>query len=296
MGFLNYGHRGTGGRGFNMRWIIALVIAGVGLISYFMKTSINPTTGEKQRVALTESQEIALGLESVQPMVQQMQARIVPPQRDVRAALVDEVGKKLVRSTPAGTSPYAANFNFHLLDDELVNAFALPGGQIFITTTLFDQLENEAQLAGVLGHEIGHVVHRHSAEHMAKGQLGQSIVGAVAVGASGEDGGQMAAVAAQMANQMLQMKYSRGDETESDSTGVDYMTKAGYDPREMIGVMEILKKASGGRSGPEFMQSHPDPGNRAQAIAQLVKDKYSPDKLASLTKGRNLSDAGASGE
>jgi beta-barrel assembly-enhancing protease len=287
MNFLSYGRQGR--RGINMRWIIALVIAGIGIISYFMKTQVNPTTGEKQRVALTEAQEIALGIQSAPQMVEQMGAKVLDPKRDSRAALVAEVGAKLVRSSPAVRSPYANNFNFYLLDDEVVNAFALPGGQIFITTTLFDQLQNEAQLAGVLGHEIGHVIHRHSAQHMAKSQLGQSIVGAVAVGASGDSDGRFAAAAAQMANQMLQMKYGREDESQSDSTGIDYMAKAGYDPREMAGVMEVLKKASGGRGGPEFLQSHPLPENRLQEIKRIVAEKYPPEQLAKLTKGRPLS-------
>jgi predicted Zn-dependent protease len=192
-----------------------------------------------------------------------------------------------VQSSDAARSPYVDNFNFYLIDDEQINAFALPGGQIFITTTLFKQLDNEAQLAGVLGHEIGHVIHRHSAEHMAKGQLGQSIVGAVAVGAS-DGGNQMAAVAAQMANQMLQMKYGRADESESDATGIDYMVDAGYDPRGMAGVMRVLKEASKGRSQPEFMSSHPDPGNRLQAIEDMITKKYSEQQLAQLSTGRRL--------
>jgi predicted Zn-dependent protease len=286
-----YGYEGRRpGLRLNMRWIIALVIAGVGVISYFMKTQVNPTTGEKQRVALTEAQEIRLGLESAPQMVQQMGARELDPSRDQRAALVQEVGTKLVRSSPAGKSPYAESFQFHLLEDEMLNAFALPGGQIFITTTLFQQLENEAQLAGVLGHEIGHVIHRHSAQQMAKGQLGQSIVGAVAVGASDEQGrGQLAAVAAQFATQMLQLKYGRDDESQSDSTGVDYMAAAGYDPREMLGVMTVLKNASQGRgSTPEFMQSHPLPENRLAEIKALVDKKFTAEQLAHLSKGRAL--------
>jgi predicted Zn-dependent protease len=282
-----------GGRGFNMRWIVALVIAGIGVITYFSRTQTNPVTGEKQRVALTVEQEKALGLQAAPQMVAEMNARILEPARDPRAALVREVGMKLVSTSDANRSPYVGNFNFHLLDDDLVNAFALPGGQIFITTTLFDQLENEAQLAGVLGHEIGHVIHRHSAEHMAKGQLGQSIVGAVAVGASGEDGGgQMAAAAAAMANQMLQLKYGRNDETESDRTGIDYMADAGYDPREMLGVMQVLKKASGGRGGMEWMQSHPLPDTRLKDIEQTVNASFKPEQLAKLTKGRPLTEAG----
>lgn len=278
-----------GGRRFNLRWIIALVIAGIGLISYFSSTQINPVTGEKQRVALSVDQEKALGLQSAPELIRQMGARVVDPASDPRAAMVRDVGQKIVGASPASRSPYVDTFNFHLLDDEMVNAFALPGGQVFITTTLFDQLQNEAQLAGVLGHEIGHVIHRHSAEHMAKGQLGQSMVGAVAVGASSDDGrGNLAAVAAAMANQMLQLKYGRQDETESDATGIDYMADAGYDPREMLGVMEILKRASGGRGGAEFTQSHPLPETRLKDIAQILKAKFTPDQLAKLSKGRML--------
>jgi predicted Zn-dependent protease len=203
---------------------------------------------------------------------------------------VQEVGTKLVRNTDAGKkSPYRDSFQFHLLEHDMLNAFALPGGQIFITTTLFNQLENEAQLAGVLGHEIGHVIHRHAAQQMAKGQLGQSLVGAVAVGASDERGrGQMATMAAAMAAQMLQLKYGRNDESQSDSTGVDYMAQAGYDPREMLGVMTVLKNASKGRGGPEFMQSHPLPDTRLAEIKQLVEKRFTPEQLAQLSKGRSL--------
>lgn len=286
----NFG-RGRGGGGGGVRWIIAAVIAGAGLITYLTRTQVNPVTGEKQRVALTVDQEKALGLQSVDQMVAEMGARKVDPRQDPRAALVYDVGHKLVSKSEAAKSPYTGNFNFYLLDDEMINAFALPGGQIFITTALFDQLENEAQLAGVLGHEIGHVIHRHSAERMAKAGLGQSIVGAVAVGASGENNGQMAAMATAMANQMLQMKYGRQDETESDTTGIDYMVDAGYDPRGMLGVMEVLKRASEGRGGgkqPEFMQSHPLPEKRLQQIAQFIKTTYTPEQLARLTQGQPL--------
>src|SRR5690606_10932710 len=102
------------------------------------------------------------------------------------------------------------------------------------------QFENEAQLAGVLGHEIGHVIHRHAAERMANQQLGQSLVAAVAVGASGSEGGMTAAQIANFTNGMLQLKYGRTDELESDEYGLSAMVAAGYDPREMVKVMQIL--------------------------------------------------------
>ena len=294
MNILNYGRGGGGGFG-GIRWVIAGVIAVVGIIGYFAKTQVNPVTGEKQRVALTADQEKALGLKSAPQMVQQMGAKVIDPRQDPRAALVHNVGHKLVAKSDAARSPYTDTFNFHLLEDDVVNAFALPGGQIFITTALFEQLENEAQLAGVLGHEIGHVIHRHSAEQMAKRGLGQSIVGAVAVGAGGEDGGYMATMATNMANQMIQLSYGRDAESESDSTGIDYMVDAGYDPRGMLGVMEILKRASGsGRSGrPEFLQSHPLPDTRLKEIAAFIKKHYTEDQLARLTEGQSFKGGGS---
>ncbi len=279
--------RGDGrGRGFNPRWIIALAIAGFGLVSYMMSRERNPTTGEIQHVAMSVDQEKALGLQAAPEMAAQM-GGAVDPKRDEDARLVADVGAKLVSSSEAGRSPYVGNFHFYLLDDpKTVNAFALPGGQIFITRALFNRLQNEAQLAGVLGHEIGHVIHRHSAQQMAKGKLGQMLSTAAGVGA--DDSRVM--MGAQMANQMMQLKYGRNDETQSDTTGIDYMAAAGYDPRGMLGVMQILKEASGGGKQPEFMSSHPLPDTRLKEIAAIIKQKYPTDRLAQLSQGRPLND------
>jgi predicted Zn-dependent protease len=169
------------------------------------------------------------------------------------------VGARLVNRTEARTSPY--KFNFHLLkDQDTINAFALPGGQIFITRALLNRLESEGQLAGVLGHEIGHVIQRHSAEHMARAGLTQGMVNAASVAIDGQ-AGQVAA----MIGQTINMRYGRDDELESDRSGLRYMFEAGYDPRALIGVMKILDEASGG-GPPEFLSSHPKPANRIQHI------------------------------
>jgi beta-barrel assembly-enhancing protease len=98
-----------------------------------------------------------------------------------------------------------------------------------------------------------------------------------------------------MANQMIQLKYGRQDESESDSTGIRYMADAGYDPREMLGVMQVLKRATEGRSGPEFMQSHPLPETRLAEIKQLVQKQFTPEQLSRLSKGRPLPGAGSGG-
>jgi predicted Zn-dependent protease len=288
---MTYGYGGGGsGRGLNLRIIIALVIAVGGVISYIAKRSVNPVTGETQHVAMNASQEIALGLEAAPQMAQQMGGDVALS--DSRAAIVDEVGRHIVQTSDAGgdKSPYRGNFKFHLLaDPQTINAFALPGGQVFITDGLYEKLQNEAQLAGVLGHEVGHVIGRHASEHMAQGQLGGALATAVGVGASDDRGrGYGAAIAAQVANQMLQLKFSRTDESEADSFGLRYMTQAGYDPRAMLGVMQILKKASAGGRTPEIMATHPLPDTRLREVEAKIKEMFTDGVPKQLTEGRPL--------
>jgi predicted Zn-dependent protease len=284
---MTYGY-GGGGRGINLRIVIAIVIALVSIIGYLTKKSVNPVTGETQYVSLTPDQEMALGLQAAPQMAAQMGGEV--PASDPTAALVKEIGQHIVGASDARKSPYVENFHFHLLaDPNTINAFALPGGQIFITRGLLDRLENEAQLAGVLGHEIGHVINRHAAEHMAKGQLGGAIATAVGVGASDDRGrGYGAAIAAQIANQMLQLKFSRSDESESDTYGLRYMTQAGYDPRAMLGVMQILRAASKGGRTPEILATHPLPDTRLQEIDARIKQMFPNGVPSELSEGRPL--------
>jgi predicted Zn-dependent protease len=275
--------RGRGGCG---RIGIALVIAAIGIIAYMSRTEVNPVTGEKQHVALTVDQEKVLGLEAAPEMAQQMGGVVDPS--DPSARLVEEVGERVVARSNAAGSPYAGNFAFHLLaDPETVNAFALPGGQVFVTRGLVNRLQTEAELAGVLGHEVGHVIHRHSAEQMAKGQLGAMLSQAVGVAASDDQsGGQRAAMVAAMVNQMVQMKYGRADESESDRYGIDAMASAGYDPKAMLEVMEILAKASTGQRPPEWLSSHPLPETRIVEIQEYLRQRPASD--GSLSEGRPL--------
>lgn len=150
-----------------------------------------------------------------------------------------------------------------MADPETINAFALPGGQIFITYALYSRLENEDQLAGVLGHEIGHVLGRHSAERIAEGEFWQTISQGASVGA--DAGGLVAGI-----GQNVLLGNGRGDELESDDLGVRFMIKAGYDPYQMIDVMEILKAAAGPSRVPEFQSTHPDPDNRMEKIREAI--------------------------
>lgn len=271
-----------------VRLLVAIAIAAIGIISYLLQSEINPVTGERQHIALSVDQEMALGLEAAPEMAAKMGGAV--PKSDPRSREVAMVGLRLVRSSNAERSPYAGNFHFTLLEDpRTVNAFALPGGQIFITLGLFDRLETEGDLAGVLGHEIGHVIHRHTAQQMAKGQLGQALTNAVIIGAQDErGGGRGVAQAAVLANQMLMLRYGRGDESQADSYGLRAMADAGYNPRRMLHVMEVLKAAGGGGRTPEWASTHPAPESRFREIERELKEMYPDGIPAGLTDGRSL--------
>ena len=173
-----------------------------------------------------------------------------------------------------------------LADGKTVNAFALPGGQVFLTTGLLRRLGSEGQLAGVLAHEIGHVVHRHSAEHLAKQQFTQILVGAAGVaGSDDSSSGQQAAAIAAMVGDVVNLKFSRTDELEADTYGVDALGQARYDPRALLRVMEVLQSAADGPSPPEFLSTHPDPGNRLQTIQAEIARLYPNGVPADRTEG-----------
>jgi predicted Zn-dependent protease len=244
-----------------MRAIIAAVVALFGILSYCTSTSENPVTGEKQRVRMTPEQEVALGRQLAPQMAAQFGGLSAAEARE----RVSRVGARIVAQSAAARSAY--KFDFHLLADrKTVNAFALPGGQVFITEALLRLLTTEDELAGVIGHEVGHVLARHSAEHLAQQQLTQSIVGAVAIGSGSYDAAQLA----QLAGGMINMKYGRDDELESDSIGLRLMREAGYDPRAMVSVMQKLEQASGGSRMPEFASTHPSPANRVARIKEQL--------------------------
>ena len=250
------------------RLIIAVIIALMAIVTYFSSTSENPLTGEKQRVAMSPEQEIALGYKSAPQMAAQMGGL---SQNEKAQALVKQLGQRLVSQSFAAKSPY--KFSFYVLaDPRTVNAFALPGGPIFITEGLLRLLKTEAELAGVLGHEIGHVIARHSSERLAKQQLTQGLLGALVVGS----GDYTTAQIGQVVGSMINMSYGREDELESDSLGVRLMAEAGYDPRAMMRVMEVLATSSGGSRQPEFMSTHPAPENRSARIKEAIAKQF-PD-------------------
>jgi predicted Zn-dependent protease len=263
----------SGGRSGGFRYgriIIALIIAEISLFSYFASSVDNPVTGETQHINISVEEEIALGLQAAPEMAAQFGG--LDPDSNVQAA-VDQIGNHIVQASPASQTPY--EYEFHVLDDDqTINAFALPGGQIFITDGLFDELQTEGEVAGVLGHEIAHVVARHSAEQIAKAQLTEGLTGAAVI-ASYDPNNPSSAQTAQMAvliGQLVNMKYGREDELEADFQGVCFINDAGYDPSELIQVMRVLANASQGQAPPEFFSTHPNPERRIERIQEAIQN------------------------
>jgi predicted Zn-dependent protease len=278
-----FNRRRAAGGGFGKgHLILAVILTLVAVAGYYGSRSFNPVTEEVQHVNITPQQEVALGLQATPEMAQQFGG--LHPDQKVQQ-LVDRVCHELIARTSAKDTPY--DYDCHVLADErTLNAFALPGGQVFITAGLLGKLQTEGQLAGVLGHEIGHVVARHGAEHIAKARLTQGLTGAAVIASYDPDdpaSRRNAAVSA-LIGQLVTMRFGRQDELESDRLGVRFLSEAGYDPRGMIEVMRILEQSGAGSRQPEFFSTHPNPANRITNIEAAIKERFPqgvPDGLKS---------------
>lgn len=249
------------------RLLAAALVAVFAFLGYCSMEETNPVTGEDQHVALSAEQEVALGLQAAPRLSEQYGG----PEPDQEAqALVDRIGGRIVAETAAGETPY--QFEFHVLDDdETLNAFALPGGQIFVTMGLVRAFESEAQLAGVLAHEVGHVVARHSAEQLAKQQLAQGLAGATTIATydPGNPGTAATGAIAAAIAQLVDMRFSREDELEADELGVRLLRGAGYDPAGLMSALDVLSRDAAGV--PEFFSTHPNPENRATRLRAVIE-------------------------
>ncbi len=271
-GGYNSGYNGNSGSSlFTIgKIVVALGIALFSYCSYQGTVQTNPVTGEKQHVAMSTDQEIAVGLQSAPSMIQQYGGEA---SEGADAERVQRIGAILVSRTEAADSPY--KFGFHLLNDQkTVNAFALPGGQVFITEALLMRLQTEGQVAGVLGHEMGHVIARHGAQQLAKSRLTQGLAGAANVATYDPNRYGSRGMMAEGVAQLLNLKYGRNDELEADHYGVLLSAKAGYDPRAMLGVMKVLEDISKSGRTPEILSTHPNPGNRAEKIKSEIEQAF----------------------
>lgn len=250
-------------RSFKLKLILGAAIVLFVVFKYCSNGDTNPYTNQKQHIGLSEAEEIAIGLQSVAAMTAQYGG--LHPNAQFQAK-VDEVGSRLVNTSTVKKSNY--QYDFHLLaDSKSINALALPGGQIVITYALFAQLENEDQLAAILGHEIGHVLGRHSAERLTKQGLTERILKAIAV-----DSETNTAQGAALIDSIINIKYEVKEELQSDVLGVRFMIDAGYAPEEMINVMKILKLTVEPNKSSQFQSTHPVPENKIDNIKAAIEN------------------------
>jgi predicted Zn-dependent protease len=233
----------------------------------------NPATGQKQFSLISEGQEIQMGLENDTAVVNSMG---LDPD-SARQRYVRDLGMRLARVSERPNLPWT----FRVIDDPVVNAFAIPGGHIYVTRGIMAHLNNEAELASVIGHEIGHVTARHSVTQMSQQQLAQ--LGLV-VGVALKPGLARYAGIAVQGLQLLFLKYSRDDESQADQLGLRYMRRGGYDVNRMPDVFTLLDRvsqASGGGRVPDWLSTHPNPVNRRGAIEHAIA-ALPPDSLGKV--------------
>ncbi|MBA2322824.1 MAG: M48 family metalloprotease [Pseudonocardiales bacterium] len=217
----------------------------------------NPVTGKNELSLVSESQEIEMGKQSAQ-QVEQSIGFYADPQIQ---AYVSQIGMKMAKASERPNLPW----EFHVVNDASVNAFALPGGFIYVTRGLMTAINDEAELATVVGHEIGHVTNRHSVQQISKSQVAQLGLGLGSILSS--DVARVAGLASQGLS-VLFLKYSRDAENQADKAGFRYALNQNYDVREMASVFQTLDRISslegGGGRLPEWLATHPNPGTRIQ--------------------------------
>ena len=256
-----------------------LSFAVVCLATQMWSQSANPEFPDPGHPRMSRDQQRQLGLQAAAQVYQQMP---VLPDSSPETKYVRQLGQKLFATIPAENSwPY----EFHVVAQKEINAFALPGGPMFVNIGTITAAANEAQLAGVMAHEMSHVYMQHSAKQQSKAewtgglaQLAGGILGSTTHGTMG----QLAQAGIQFGAQGLMLKYSRSDESQADAVGAIILYKARYNPRALADFFQTLE-AQGG-SPPQLLSDHPNPGNRQQAIEKEIRnwpsEKYAGDSVA----------------
>lgn len=237
-------------------------LGAAALMASLNTCATNPVTGKQELSFVSESQEISMGKEYAAQVTQEMGAYDNAGVQQY----VSGLGKELASRTERPALPWT----FTVMDDPQVNAFALPGGYIFITRGIMTHMNSEAELATVMGHEIGHVTARHSVQQMTRTQLAQIglVAGAIASDRIAQN---MGAISQGLG--VLFLKYGRDDESQADGLGFRYALNDGYDVRRMVDMFQVLQRvgAKAGQRIPEWQSSHPDPGNRIQATEARIQ-------------------------
>ena len=242
-----------------VRIVLLLVI-----VPWLFSCAVNPVTGKAEFMLLSDEDEIKMG-QQTDPEIKRMYGVYTDHDLEVYVA---SLGNQMARISHRPN----LNYEFKIMDSPAINAFAVPGGYVYLTRGILAYLDNESQLAGVIGHEIGHITARHSAQQYSKAQLAQVGLGLGAMVSENFAG------LAQLAGQglsLLFLKFSRDNERQADQLGVEYSSKVGFDAREMGHFFETLDRMQDDNKGglPFFLTTHPNPENRVGAV-KLAAEKW----------------------
>jgi len=256
---------------------IALLLI-VSTCSVFAGCATNPVTGSRQLMLISPEQELEIGRQYSPEVEKQLGGPISDPQIQ---SYVAGVGARIARVSHMPE----LEFHYTAVNDESINAMALPGGYIFITRGMLRSIRTEAQLAAVLAHETVHVTARHSADAMSK-QIG---LGILLSAVTSEETPQTLVTVAELGARMLTLKYSRSAEYEADIFGLDYMARAGYQPGAMVELMEILESQNSQRPI-EFFSTHPSPSHRKEkALEHIASMNLAGEPVTGRTEyGKNV--------
>lgn len=239
--------------------VITLALAALALLLYACARDY--VTGKRTFTLVSEDQEVAMGAQADPAIVAEFGLYDDPK----LAAYIDSIGQAIARVSHRPNLQYT----FRVVDSPVVNAFALPGGWVYFTRGILAHFNSEDELAGVMGHEVGHVVARHSAEQMSKAQLAQLGLG---IGSIVSETFAQFSQLAETSLALIFLKFGRDQESESDRLGVEYSTRLGYDAHKMAGFFRTISRLSeqSGQSIPTFLSTHPNPENREQTVHQLA--------------------------
>jgi len=270
------------------RWLpgfvrVAAVVVLMVAVAAAGGCQVDPVTGRTELNTLTRAEGIAVGQQHAPEYVKAFGGEV--DDLAIRQ-YVTELGGRIAAVSHEPDLPW----RFYVVDSSVVNAFAIPGGHVFVTRGLLTLFEDEAELMSVLGHEVAHVVRGHSGQQQARAEMVQLglIIGGAASGAQGEDLQRIYNIGGQVSTLVFLLPFSREHENQADETGLAYMVKAGYEPRAMADMLDKLARQSDGKGRPLLLFStHPYPQQRAKTIRQLIAKRYSgPDVPHELARDR----------
>ena len=252
-----------------------LLTAGMLALAALAGCALNPVTGQRELVLISTEQEIALGSDAAPEFEKEFGGKVAS------AALQEYI--RAIGAKVAAVSDRPMPYEYTLLASDVPNAFALPGGKIYITAGLMKNMTNERQLAAVLGHETAHVAAKHSVKQMQK-QMGAQLLMEIAARAGGADTGQTAAAdVAKIVSTMALLKYSRADEYQADQVGIEYAARAGYNPWGMVELLNVLLTLQQQEPGrfEEMFQTHPLSSKRIDETKAILTGNAAYGKWAS---------------